>query len=164
MDIKLQFQICLQIILGFWFGQMWKDVAAVGNHASYRISNSVSDANLMFEFLLGGVEIDQDNIVDLLDEEMASMRQGRAFLSQINDNIPKTRSSMEQMLDTLEGQEKAPLSPTEFESLALSMVYSAYQSKQQEGKAEQLAWSGVLLRLANVTVSDLRGHYLIAYA
>lgn len=116
------------------------------------------------QFLLGGVEIDQDNIVDLLDEEMASMRQGRAFLSQINDNIPKTQSSMEQMLDTLEGQEKAPLSPTEFESLVLSMVYSAYQSKQQEGKGEQLAWSGVLLRLANVTVSDLRGHYLIAYA
>ncbi|KAM9531179.1 uncharacterized protein ACWYII_042566 [Salvelinus alpinus] len=36
------------------------------------------------------------------DLEMASMRQGRAFLARINHNIPKTLSSMEQMVKDLE--------------------------------------------------------------
>ncbi|XP_071752546.1 protein FAM180A [Centroberyx gerrardi] len=161
MDIKLQLQICFQIILWLWLEHVFKDVAADRNNG---ISTSLSDANLMFEFLLGGVELDQDNNIVLLDKEMASMRQGRAFLSQINDNIPKTLSSMVQMLDTVEGQKKRPLTQTQFESLVLSMVYSAHQARHQEGEEEQAAWSGVLTRLANVTVNELRGHYLISYA
>uniref|UniRef100_A0A3B5A5I7 Uncharacterized protein n=1 Tax=Stegastes partitus TaxID=144197 RepID=A0A3B5A5I7_9TELE len=79
------------------------------------------------QLLLGGVEIDQDNNIALLDKEMASMRQGRTFLSQINDNIPRSRSSMEQMVRTLEDQRRKPLTQVQFENLILSLVYSAYQ-------------------------------------
>ncbi|XP_051808035.1 protein FAM180B [Acanthochromis polyacanthus] len=114
--------------------------------------------------LLGGVEIDQDNNIVLLDKEMASMRQGRAFLSRINDNIPRSRSSMEQMVETLEDQRRKPLTPVQFENLILSLVYSAYQARHQEERREQEAWGGVLLQLANVTVHELRGNYLFNYA
>ncbi|XP_029607922.1 protein FAM180A-like [Salmo trutta] len=95
----------------------------------------------MFEFLLGGVEIDKDNNIILLDLEMASMRQGRAFLARINDNIPKTLFSMEQMVKDLEDQRGAiPLAAPRFESLILGIVYSAHQAKLQEREEEQEKW------------------------
>lgn len=108
--------------------------------------------------------MDQDRNIVLLDKEMASMRQGRAFLSKINDDIPRSLSSMVQMVTTLERRRRRPLTPTEFDSVILSMVYSAHQAWHQERKEDQEAWGGVLLQLANVTVHELRGSYLFSYA
>ncbi|XP_023250294.1 protein FAM180B [Seriola lalandi dorsalis] len=163
MTAKIQLKICFQLLLCLWSEQMVQDVAAGINPTSQMTGSSTSDANLMFEFLLGGVELDQDNNIVLLDKEMASMRQGRAFMSKINDDIPKSLSSMVQMVTALEGQRRRPLAQTEFESLILSMVYSAHQAWHQERKEEQEAWGGVLLQLANVTVHELRGNYLFSY-
>lgn len=115
------------------------------------------------QLLLGGVEFDQDNNIVLLDKEMESMRQGRAFLSLINDNVPRSLSSMEQMVGALEGQRSRPLTQLQFENLVLSMVYSAHRARQQESKEEEEAWGGVLLRLANITVHELRGSHLLIY-
>uniref|UniRef100_A0A4W5MM73 Family with sequence similarity 180 member A n=1 Tax=Hucho hucho TaxID=62062 RepID=A0A4W5MM73_9TELE len=115
------------------------------------------DSYLSIQILLGGVEIDNDNNIALLDLEMASMRQGRAFLAHINDNIPKTLSSMEQMVKDLEDQRgPLPLSQPRFESLILGMVYSAHQTKLQEREKDQEKWGEVLIRLANITVNELR--------
>ncbi|XP_011605717.1 protein FAM180B isoform X1 [Takifugu rubripes] len=122
-----------------------------------------SDAKLMFEILLGGLELDQDNNVLLLDQELASMRSGRAFLSQINDNIPRTPSSMMQMASMLHSQRSRSLPPPQFDRVVLSLVYSALQGQQQDGEERQ-AWGEVLLQLANVTVHELRGSYLFSYA
>lgn len=116
------------------------------------------------QLLLGGVEIDRDNNIILLDKEMASMRLGRSFLSQINDNIPRRLSSMVQMVTTMERQQRRLLTKKQFESLVLSMVYSAHQAWHQQREEEQEAWGGVLLQLVNVTVHDLRGNYLFSYA
>ncbi|XP_068580296.1 protein FAM180B [Cebidichthys violaceus] len=119
----------------------------------------------MFELLLGGVEIDRDNNIVLLDEEMASTRQGRAFLSQVNDNFPRSLSSLLHMVTTLEGQRtRRPLTQDQFDNLILSTVYTAQQARHQERKEEQTAWGDVLLQLANVTVYELRGSYLYSYA
>ncbi len=117
------------------------------------------------QLLLGGVELDQDDNIVLLDKEMASMRLGRAFLSEINDNVPRGLSSMVQMVTALEGQRRRrPLSQAQLDSLILSMVYSAHQAWHQETREEQEAWGGVLLQLANVTVHELRGSSLFNYA
>ncbi|XP_053175812.1 protein FAM180A-like [Scomber japonicus] len=156
MQMKLKLKLCLQVILWIWFEQVLQDVAA-------GTGSSVSDANLMFEFLLGGVEIDQDNNIVLLDKEMASMGAGRAFLAQINDKIPRSLSPKVHIMNTLGGQRGRPLTEAQFESLVLSMVYSAHQAWHQESEEEQEAWGGVLLQLANVTVHDLRGNYLFTY-
>ncbi|XP_074534248.1 protein FAM180B [Halichoeres trimaculatus] len=156
MNMKMQLKICLQVILLLWLEQVQQDVAADAS------PNPVSDANLMFEILLGGVELDKDNNIVLLDEELASMRPGRAFLSQINDNIPRSLSATRQMVTTLEGQRKRPLTQDQFDSLVLSMVYSAHRAGHQEGEKRE-SWGGVLLRLANVTVQELRGSYLFSY-
>lgn len=119
---------------------------------------------LLVQLLLGGVELDQDNNIVLLDEEMASMRQGRAFLSLINDNVPRSLSSMEQMADALEGQRSRPMMERQFENVVLSMVYTAHQAWHEKRKERQEAWGEVLLKLANITVHELRGNHLFRYS
>ncbi|XP_029289221.1 protein FAM180A [Cottoperca gobio] len=161
--MKIQLKIGLKVILWLSFEQVLQEVAAGTSPISQKTGSSVSDANLMFEFLLGGVEIDRDNNIVLLDKEMASMRSGRAFLSQINDNIPRSVSSMVQMETALKAQRRL-LTQDQFDGLVLSMVYSAQQAKHQERKDLQEAWSEVLLQLANFTVHELRGSYLFSYA
>ena len=116
------------------------------------------------QFLLRGVVIDQDNNVLLQDEEMASMRKGREFLSQINDGIPKSLSSMALMASTLEERQRTPLTQVQLENLVLSMTYSAHQALAQKSKEEREAWGGLLLQLANITVYELRGSFLFNYA
>ncbi|XP_037539618.1 uncharacterized protein LOC119416456 [Nematolebias whitei] len=132
-----------------------------GTRPTSQTASSVSDANLMFEFLLGGVTIDQDNVF-LLDEEMASMRKGQQFLAQVNDGIPKSLSSMELMVRTLQARQQKPLTLGQFEKLILSVVYTAHQAQVSE--EERQAWGGVLLQLANITVYELRGSFLFSYS
>ncbi|XP_077374234.1 protein FAM180A [Festucalex cinctus] len=159
MKMKLQLRIWQLVIMWMCFDQALQDSSA-GKSPS---GSSVVDANLMFEFLLGGVELNRDNNIILLDEEMASMRPGRAFLSQINDNIPRSLSSMEQMLDMLKSHGKQPLTQDQFESLILSTVLSAHRARNQHQPEDRVAWGDVLLQLANVTVHELRGSYLFNY-
>ncbi|MEQ2287390.1 hypothetical protein AMECASPLE_011887 [Ameca splendens] len=131
--MNAQLKLWLPVILGLWLDQVLHDVAAGIGPDPATAAFSLSDGNLMFEFLLGGVKINPDNNVFLLDEELASMRKGREFLSQINDGIPKHRSSMELMAGV------------------------------QRSKEEREAWGGVLLQLANVTAYELRGGFLFNY-
>ncbi|XP_029951768.1 protein FAM180A [Salarias fasciatus] len=161
LDVKNLFQIL------FWlcFEHLLQDVTAGSSQTSQKAALSVRNANLMFEFLLGGVQMDQDNNIVLLDGEMASMRQGRAFLSQINDNIPRSLNSMIQMASELEDEKKKrPLTEAQFENLVLSLVYSAHQALHQKKRAEREAWGEVLFQLANITVHEIRGSYLFNYA
>nr|XP_057932143.1 protein FAM180A [Doryrhamphus excisus] len=128
MEVQLGLRTWQVIILWLWFEQALQDVATGTNPNS----PSVFDANLMFEFLLGGVELNQDNNIVLLDEEMASMRTGRSFLTHINDNIPRSLSSMEQMVTTLKTQPRRPLTQDQFQGLVLSMVLSAHRTRNQQ--------------------------------
>ncbi|KAM9854793.1 protein FAM180A [Aulostomus maculatus] len=165
MEVKIHLRIWQQVILCLWLEQVLKGVVTVESPTSQIAGSSVfDDANLMFEFLLGGVEMDQDSNIVLFDKEMASMRQGRAFLAQINDNIPRSLSSTVQMVISLKDQGRRPLTPAQFETLVLSMVYTAYRAKHQRVKEDLEASGGALLQLANVTVHQLRGSYLFNYA
>ncbi|XP_006789312.1 protein FAM180A [Neolamprologus brichardi] len=164
MTASSQLKIFLQVILWLCFEQVLQDVAEGLSPASQNTDPLVSNANLIYELLLGGVELDQDNNIVLLDEEMASMRQGRAFLSLINDNVPRSLSSMEQMADALEGQRSRPMMERQFENVVLSMVYAAHQAWHEKRKERQEAWGGVLLKLANITVHELRGNHLFRYS
>lgn len=119
---------------------------------------------LCAQILLGGLELDQDNNVVLLDQELASMRLGRAFLSHINDHIPKDRHSMSHMASMLASRRSGPLDPAHFDRVVLSLVYSALQGQKPDREEERLAWAQVLLQLANVTVHELRGSHLVSYA
>ncbi|KAK0145111.1 hypothetical protein N1851_015989 [Merluccius polli] len=116
------------------------------------------------QFLLGGVEIDQDNNFALLDKEMASMRQGRAFLAQINDNIPKTLISMETMLTTVQDPRQKSTSRISFDSLVLSMVYAAHFAKSTlERPEDQLAWV-LLLCWDTVLASAREDSFFLSFA
>lgn len=146
------------------FRDFWhiSDVSAVlhGGLSHQGFIRSANDANLIFEFLLSGLVIDADNNIGMRDQEMASMRQGRAFLSLINDNIPKTVPAMEELLVSWEGEDQ-PFSQSRFETLILGIVYSAYQVQKQEAEKEEVqqkAWADVLGRMANVTFTQLRSY------
>lgn len=122
----------------------------------------------LLQILLSGLQLDRDNNVVLLDQELASMRPGRVFLSQINDDVPRSISSMQQLVGRLQRPRSRPLDPQQFHSLVLSMVRTALQAlgPSQEEQQEQLqeerqAWAGVLLQLGNVTVYELRGRHLL---
>ncbi|XP_068615336.1 protein FAM180A-like [Brachionichthys hirsutus] len=158
-----QVKIFFQVIFVLLIGQALKDVAAGKHPIPQNIGTSGFNANLMFEILLYGLEMDEDNNIVLLDRELASMRSGRAFLSQINDNIPRSIISMAQMVTMLKGESRRPLTQDQYERLILATVYSAHQAQHQE-QEEQEAWGGVLLQLANITVQDLRGSFLFSYA
>ncbi|KAI5098199.1 protein FAM180A [Silurus meridionalis] len=106
-------------------------------------------------FLLRGLVIDEDNNVGLRDQEMASMKQGRVFLSLINDDIPKTVLAMEELLVMLEEEEQS-FNQGNFETLLLGIIYSAYQVQDKRQENQQQAWASVLGRLANVTLVQLR--------
>lgn len=134
------------------------------NDVVYEIYNRYAYFLPRVQILLAGVGIDQDNNIFLHDKELASMRVGRAFLSHINDNIPRSQSSMLQMATTLESQRRRPLTQAQFDTLVLSMVYSAHQAWRQEREEQRETWGAVLLQMANVTVHELRGSYLFNYA
>ncbi|KAF4101365.1 protein FAM180A isoform X1 [Onychostoma macrolepis] len=150
--------VCVVLCL-IGFREPWNtsDVTAVlhGGLAHQGFIRSVNDANLMFEFLWRGLEIDADNNVVMRDQEIASMRQGRAFLSLINDSIPKTVSAMEKLLAMLEEQDNS-FTQAHFETLLLGTIYSAYQARNQRLESEQQAWMDILGRFANVTFVQLR--------
>ncbi|XP_017547470.1 protein FAM180A [Pygocentrus nattereri] len=151
--------LCLAAVRGFWHRS---DVSAVihGGLSRPGFIRSLKEANMMFEFLLSGLVIDVDNNVAMRDQEMASTRQGRAFLALINDNIPKTVPAMEELLIALEDEEKS-FSQSSFETLILGIIYSAYQVQKQEverQEVQQKAWADVLGRLANVTFVHLRSY------
>lgn len=99
--------------------------------------------------------IDDDNNVGMRDEEMASMRKGRVFLSLINDDIPKTVPAMEEMLVLIEEEEQS-FEQDHFQTLLLGIIYSAYQAHEKKQESQRQAWAGVLGRLANVTLVQLR--------
>ncbi|KAI5623995.1 protein FAM180A [Silurus asotus] len=107
------------------------------------------------QFLLRGLVIDEDNNVGIRDQEMASMKQGRVFLSLINDDIPKTVLAMEELLIMLEEEEQS-FNQGNFETLLLGIIYSAYQVHDKRQESQQQAWASVLGRLANVTLVQLR--------
>ncbi|XP_053742780.1 protein FAM180B [Synchiropus splendidus] len=151
--------ICLLVTVSLWPKLPLQDVSAGQNPPR----SPILDENLMFEFLLGGIRMNRDNNIVLLDEEMASTRPGRALLAQINDNIPRNPSSMMQMVKALKRSRGRPLAQDQFHDLVLSSVYSAYQAQRQEEEEEQQVWAEVLLQLANVTVRELRGRYLHIY-
>lgn len=99
--------------------------------------------------------IDEDNNVGMRDQEMASMRQGRVFLSLINDDIPKSVPAMEELLVMLEKEEQS-FNQDHSEAVILGMIFSAYQAREKRQESQRQAWAGVLSRLANVTLVQLR--------
>ncbi|KAK3549232.1 hypothetical protein QTP70_034224 [Hemibagrus guttatus] len=147
--------LCLVVFRDLW--PTYSDALAVsqGNPLRPTLITTVSDANLVYEFLLSGLVIDEDNNVGMRDQEMASMVKGRVFLSLINDDIPKTLPAVEELLVLIEEEEQS-FEQDHFQTLILGIIYSAYQAREKKEESQQQAWTGVLGRLANVTLVQLR--------
>ncbi|XP_033909397.3 protein FAM180A [Acipenser ruthenus] len=131
--------------------------AVKSTETSLLFHKTVNDAHLMYEFLLGGLDIDTDYTITLQDEELASLRRGQAFVSLLNDDcVPKTHSSVYRRLAMLQSQ-REPLEMDKYEQLVLGAVCSAYQVRLSRGDGEeQKVWSRIFARLVNATLIDLR--------
>ncbi|XP_053478243.1 protein FAM180A [Ictalurus furcatus] len=149
--------LCLVISRDLWHTYSGTLAISQGKHPT--LITTVRDADLLYEFLLSGLVIDEDNNVGMRDQEIASMRQGRVFLSLINDDIPKTVPAMEEWMEELLvmlEEEAQSFNEDHFETLILGIIYSAYQVREKRQESQQQAWAGVLGRLANITLVQLR--------
>ncbi|KAF5907617.1 protein FAM, partial [Clarias magur] len=127
--------LCLVVFRDLW--HTYSDALAASKET---LITTVSDANLMYEFLLRRLVIDEDNNVGMQDQEMASMKLGRVFLSRINDDVPKTVPGMQELLIMFEGEQQS-LTEDNFETLILGIIYSAYQAREKRQESQQQAWA-----------------------
>ncbi|XP_078076501.1 protein FAM180A isoform X1 [Mustelus asterias] len=117
--------------------------------------HDISDTFLMYEFLAGGLTIDEKNIVTLNDEELSSMRSAKVFHSIMNTRIPKTPDSIQKRLNDLPSSGETFEMDT-FEQLLLASVYTAHRAWQSD-LTERQAWGNLFCQLLAAVTHDLSG-------
>ncbi|XP_043938675.1 protein FAM180A-like [Protopterus annectens] len=119
---------------------------------------SVQDADLMYELLMGGLVIEDDGTMKLQDEELASLRSAKPFIS-ILMHVSRTPDNINQLLTKLSRTED-PMEMVDYEKVVFSTVYTALRAKMSNGP-EQQQWAELCVRLANQTLIDLHRESLL---
>lgn len=107
----------------------------------------------LFQMLWGRLDIQANGTVRLRDEELASLRPARRFLRILEEEVPKTPTEIEQHLRYYSLTD-TPLSPTEFDRLLFTGVYSAYQVRSMQG-LDKTPWIGFFSQLVDEIFRDL---------
>ncbi|XP_041053963.1 protein FAM180A [Carcharodon carcharias] len=113
----------------------------------------VGDTFLIYEFLLGGLIIDEKNIITLKDEELASTRSAKVFHSIVNTQVPKTPSTIRKRLGDLP-RSRESLEMDTFEQLVLASVYTAHRALSSS-PTERQAWGDLFCQLVAAVTHDL---------
>ncbi|XP_005047222.2 PREDICTED: protein FAM180B [Ficedula albicollis] len=111
------------------------------------------DAGIMLEVLWAGLDIRANGTIRLRDEELASLRPARRILRILEVEVPKTPAEIEQHLRYYSLTD-SPLSPTEFDRLLFTSVYSAYQVRSVQG-LDKNPWIGFFSQLVDEIFRDL---------
>ncbi|XP_038663285.1 protein FAM180A [Scyliorhinus canicula] len=151
--------ICLSLAVGLCTAHRLKNDAdriwGPRNKTPVLFHRDVGDTFLMYEFLLGGVTIDDKNIVNLNDEELSSMRSANVFHSIMNAHIPKTPSTIRKWLNDLPSSGESFEMDT-FEQLLLASVYTAHRARNSD-LTERQAWGDCFCHLVAALTHDLSG-------
>ncbi|NXM82446.1 F180B protein, partial [Oenanthe oenanthe] len=107
----------------------------------------------LFQMLWGRLDIRANGTIRLRDEELASLRPARRILRILEAEVPKTPAEIEQHLRYYSLTD-TPLSPTEFDRLLFTSVYSAYQIRSVQGLDKTL-WIGFFSQLVDEIFRDL---------
>uniref|UniRef100_UPI00398ECD13 protein FAM180A n=1 Tax=Pristiophorus japonicus TaxID=55135 RepID=UPI00398ECD13 len=113
----------------------------------------VGNTFLMYEFLLGGLAIDEDSTVTLKDEELSSMRSAKVFHNIMNIYVPKTPTAIKERLAVVSRAGEF-LEMDTFEQLLLAAVYTAHRA-QRSNQTERQAWAGPFCQLVAAITHDL---------
>ncbi|XP_008119983.1 protein FAM180A isoform X1 [Anolis carolinensis] len=117
------------------------------------LQKSQDDVDLLFEFLLGELEISDDLKISVRDEELASMRKAMAFDTLCNDVIPKSIPDIRRLSARLSGY-PGMLKKEDFERTVLTMVYTAYRAAKSQGHQKD-TWAESFVHLYKALKHDL---------
>uniref|UniRef100_A0AAQ4RSW9 Protein FAM180A n=1 Tax=Gasterosteus aculeatus aculeatus TaxID=481459 RepID=A0AAQ4RSW9_GASAC len=117
--------------------------------------SSEEDVNLLFEMLLGGMQI-QDGQRDLLiaDAELASLRSVDKLEVICEDVLPKSLPDIRRLTAEL-ARRRRPLSWQDFERTVLTLVYAAQTLARGGGQQRREAWTDAVTQLFGALQKDL---------
>ncbi|XP_007431419.1 protein FAM180A [Python bivittatus] len=118
------------------------------------LQKSQDDVDLLFEFLLGELEISDDLKITVKDEELASTRKAMMFDILCNDVIPKNITEIRRLSSRLSGY-PGMLKKEDFERTVLTMVYTAYRTAQSQGHQKD-TWAESFVNLYKLLMHDLK--------
>ncbi|XP_053574962.1 protein FAM180A [Bombina bombina] len=122
------------------------------------LQSSLKEVELLYEFLLSGVKIDQENRLTLQDPELSSLSKATIFDVVCNDVIPKSIGEIRRLGDML-SHVPGPLRNEDFERTLLTMAYSAYKTSNSESIHQQKVWIDSLIELFKALRRDLMFPY-----
>ncbi|XP_066490710.1 protein FAM180A [Tiliqua scincoides] len=117
------------------------------------LQKSLEDVDLLFEFLLGELDISEELKISVKDQELASLRKAVAFDTLCNDVIPKGITDIRRLNARLLGF-PGMLKKEDFERTVLTMVYTAYRAAQSQGHQKD-AWAESFVSLYKALKQDL---------
>ncbi|CAJ1054697.1 protein FAM180A [Xyrichtys novacula] len=116
---------------------------------------SMKDANLLFEILLAGMQIqDEDHAILIPDEELASLRRVAKLEVICEDVLPKRLSEIRRLTAELT-QRQHPLSLQDFERTVLTLVYIAQTLAQVRDQPQREAWANAVIQLFKAIQKDI---------
>ncbi|MEE6477786.1 hypothetical protein FKM82_011632 [Ascaphus truei] len=122
------------------------------------LQTSLPEVELLYEFLLTGVKIDQDHKMTLLDPELSSLRKATTFDVLCNDVIPKTITDIRRLGVKLT-HAPGPLKREDFERTVLTMAYTAFRTSQAQNVHQQSVWMESFTKLYKALKRDLMFPY-----
>ncbi|KAM8973472.1 protein FAM180A [Pelodytes ibericus] len=122
------------------------------------LQTSVPEVELLYEFLLTGVRIDEEDRLTLLDPELSTLRKATTFDVLCNDVIPKSIADIRRLgakLIHLQG----PMKSVDFERTLLTMAYTAFKTSKTPNADQQKVWLESLINLFTALRKDLTFPY-----
>ncbi|NXI53890.1 F180B protein, partial [Chloroceryle aenea] len=111
------------------------------------------DADIMLEMLWAGLDVQANRIIQLQDEELASLRPAQRLMQILEAEVPKTPTDIEQHL-RFYSLTDTPLPLPDFDRLLLTSVYCAYQVRAVQGLDKKI-WILFFSQLVDEIFRDL---------
>ncbi|XP_054876398.1 protein FAM180A [Poeciliopsis prolifica] len=117
--------------------------------------HSEDDAELLFEILLAGMQIQGEERPLLIpDEELASLSSVKTLEVICEDVLPKKLSDIRRLTAEL-AQRRRPLDWQDFERTVLTLVYSSQTLRQISNQHQKELWMETLVQLVRAVQRDL---------
>ncbi|XP_047430732.1 protein FAM180A [Mugil cephalus] len=117
---------------------------------------SVEDVNLLFEILLAGMQIgDEEHATVIPDEELASLRSVEKLEVICEDVLPKSLPEIRRLAAEL-AQRRRPLGWQDFERTVLTLVYATQTVAKITNQHQRDLWTDALVQLFKAVQRDLK--------
>ncbi|XP_069484866.1 protein FAM180A isoform X1 [Ambystoma mexicanum] len=118
------------------------------------LQTSLEEVDLLYEFLLAGLEIGSDHQIHIRDAELSSLRKAATFDVICNDVIPKSITEIRRLGSRL-SEVRGVLKKEDFERTLLTMAYSAYRASNSNTQHQKETWAESIARLFLALKRDL---------